>query len=81
MKPFSELFTNNFFVITVVVNICTQSIDNKAQEQYCYVNIAFIWKAQLGEILSERRSPDFVKVKNCLLKLIGYFKNKSVSDN
>ena len=27
MKPFSELFTNNFFVITVVVNICTQSID------------------------------------------------------
>ena len=26
MKPFSELFTNNFFVITVVVNICTQSI-------------------------------------------------------
>ena len=66
-NPF--LFTYNYYVY------------NKAQEQYCFVNIAFIWKAQLGEILSERRSPDFVKVKNCLLKLIGYSKNKSVSDN
>ena len=28
MKPFSELFTNNFFGITFVVFICTQSIVN-----------------------------------------------------
>ena len=27
MKPFSELFTNNFFGITFVAFICTQSID------------------------------------------------------
>ena len=28
MKPFSELFTNNFFGIAFVAFICTQSIDD-----------------------------------------------------
>ena len=51
------------------LSIYIQLLYNIVQEQYCFVNIAFIWKAQLDEILSERRSPDHVKVKNCLLKL------------
>ena len=42
------------------LSIYIQLLYNIVQEQYCFVNIAFIWKAQLDES---------VKVKNCLLKL------------
>ena len=70
MKPFSELFTNNFVVITVVVNICTQSISNIDPSKYTLL-VVFLQcanGADSGEERAKVREDDLLHEAKLLLQ-------------
>ena len=53
MKPFSELFTNNFFGITFVAFICTQSIENGYNQRnriLTFLDFAYLYKDKENKI-------------------------------